>query len=117
LTAGGLDPCLRLSTLAARVVGDYLETGDSEALSAYSGELFRARFISRLWMRRLIANVRAPALVELGCALMRLPLVNSLAWHVFFGRGSFPDVDLHLALRQSGTGVSPVNRVQDARAT
>jgi flavin-dependent dehydrogenase len=97
LTAGGLDPCLRLSTLAARVVGDYLETGDSDALSAYSGELFRARFISRLWMRRLIANVRAPALVELGCALMRLPLVNSLAWHVFFGRGSFPDVDSHAA--------------------
>jgi flavin-dependent dehydrogenase len=109
LTAGGLDPCLRLSTLAARVVGDYLETGDSDSLSAYSGELFRARFISRLWMRRLIANVRAPALVELGCALMRLPLVNSLAWHVFFGRGSFPDVDLQPALRQSVTGATPVN--------
>jgi flavin-dependent dehydrogenase len=117
LTAGGLDPCLRLSTLAARVVGDYLETSDSETLSAYSGELFRARFISRLWMRRLIANVRAPALVELGCALMRLPLVDSVAWHVFFGRGSFPDVDLHPALGQSGTGVPPVNHVQDARAT
>jgi flavin-dependent dehydrogenase len=97
LTAGGLDPCMRLSTLAARVVGDYLETGDSKTLAVYSGELFRARFISRLWMRRIIAEVQTPALVELGCALMRLPMINSLAWHVFFGRGSFPDMDLNLA--------------------
>ena len=97
LTAGGLDPCLRLSGFAARVVGNFLETDDVRALSAYSGELFRARFISRLWMRRLIANVQAPALVELGCALMRLPVAKSVAWHVFFGRGSFPDMDMHLA--------------------
>jgi flavin-dependent dehydrogenase len=97
LTAGGLDPCLRLSTFAARVIGDYLETDDARALTAYSGELFRTRFISRLWMRRMIAAVQAPALVESGCALLRMPLLNSLAWHVFFGRGSFPDIDLHLA--------------------
>jgi flavin-dependent dehydrogenase len=96
LTAGGLDPCMRLSTLAARVVGDYLETGDAGALAAYSGELFRARFVSRLWMRRAIANVKAPALFELGCALLRLPMINSFAWHVFFGRGSFPDMDFRL---------------------
>ena len=94
LTAGGLDPCMRLSTLAARVVGDYLESSDAGALAGYSGELFRARFISRLWMRRVIAAAQAPALVELGCGLLRLPLINSLAWHVFFGRGSFPDMDL-----------------------
>jgi flavin-dependent dehydrogenase len=97
LTAGGLDPCLRLSTFAARVVGDYLATSDTGALAAYSGELFRARFISRLWMRRVIAKVQAPALVELGCAVLRLPVINSFAWHVFFGRGSFPDMDLRLA--------------------
>jgi flavin-dependent dehydrogenase len=97
LTAGGLDPCMRLSTLAARVVGDYLETSDTGALAAYSGELFRARFVSRLWMRRVIANVQAPALVELGCAVLRMPAINSFAWHVFFGRGSFPDMDLRLA--------------------
>ena len=97
LTAGGLDPCMRLSTFAARVVGDYLETGDPSALTAYSGELFRARFVSRLWMRRIIAKVRTPVLVELGCALLRMPVLNSLAWHVFFGRGSFPDMDLRPA--------------------
>ena len=93
LTAGGLDPCMRLSTLAARVIADYLETENPDALNAYSGELFRARFASRLWMRRLVSTVRHPQLLELACASLRLPVLNSFAWHVFFGRGSFPDVD------------------------
>lgn len=94
LTAGGLDPCLRLSDLAAKVIEEYLETGNADALRAYSGERFRARFASRLWMRRVVANVRQPALLELACASLRLPILNSFAWHVFFGRGSFPDVEL-----------------------
>jgi flavin-dependent dehydrogenase len=92
LTAGGLDPCMRLSTLAARVIPSYLENENVDALGDYSGELFRARFASRLWMRRLVANVRRPALLEIACASLRLPILNSFAWHVFFGRGSFPDV-------------------------
>lgn len=93
LTAGGLDPCMRLSTLAARVIAQYLESGDPAVLKAYSGNQFRARFTSRLWMRRLLSGVRNPALVELACAGMRLPLANKFASHVFFGRGSFPDVE------------------------
>jgi len=97
LTAGGLDPCMRLSTFAAKVVADYLDTDDLSALKAYSGDLFRARFISRLWMRRMMAVTQSPALVEFGCAMLRLPLINLLAWHVFFGRGSFPDLDLNFA--------------------
>jgi flavin-dependent dehydrogenase len=97
LTAGGLDPCMRLSTFAAGIVGDYLATGDARVLAAYSGELFRARFVSRLWMRRMMSAAQAPALLELGCAVLRMPLINSLAWQVFFGRGSFPDMDLKLA--------------------
>jgi len=28
---------------------------------------------------------------------LRLPVLNSLAWRVFFGRGSFPDLDGQLA--------------------
>jgi flavin-dependent dehydrogenase len=102
LTAGGLDPCMRLSTIAARVIANYLETGNTAALSAYSGDLFRARFVSRLWMRRTIAAVQSPPLVELGCALFRLPVFDSFAWHVFFGRGSFPDVSLELAPQSAG---------------
>ena len=97
LTAGGLDPCMRLSTLAAMVIAEYLETENAEALAVYSGELFRARFASRLWMRRLVSTVRQPALLEVACASLRLPILNSFAWHVFFGRGSFPDIDVPFA--------------------
>jgi flavin-dependent dehydrogenase len=97
LTAGGLDPCMRLSTLAAKVIAEYLETGNPDALNVYSGELFRTRFASRLWMRRVVTSFRHPVLLELACAGLRLPVANWAAWHVFFGRGSFPDVDLHLA--------------------
>jgi flavin-dependent dehydrogenase len=92
LTAGGLDPCMRLSAFAAHVVTDYLATGNPQALQAYSGELFRSRFASRLWARRIAATVRQPQLIELGCAVLRVPMFTRLAHHVFFGRGSFPDV-------------------------
>jgi len=92
LTAGGLDPCMRLSSFAASVVAEYLSTGDVQALQAYSGELFRSRFASRLWARRIAATLRQPQLLELGCAVLRLPVFSRLANHVFFGRGSFPDV-------------------------
>lgn len=92
LTAGGLDPCMRLSAFAATVVPDYLSTGDVQVLQAYSGELFRSRFASRLWARRIAATIRQPQLIELGCAVLRLPAFSRLAHHVFFGRGSFPDV-------------------------
>ncbi len=105
LTAGGLDPCMRLSTLAAHVIAEYLETGQAEILKAYSGDAFRARFTSRLWMRRLVANIRQPALIELACASLGLPLLNSFARHVFFGRGSFPDVTTQ-PTRQTATSVA-----------
>ena len=97
LTAGGLDPCMRLSAFAASVVTEYLSTGDAQVLQAYSGELFRKRFISRLWARRIAATLRQPQLLELGCAVLRLPVFSRLAHHVFFGRGSFPDVMEQLA--------------------
>ena len=35
------------------------------------------------------------AVVEAGCALMRSAPFKHLARHVFFGRGSFPDVESH----------------------
>jgi flavin-dependent dehydrogenase len=91
LTAGGLDPCMRLSSLAAEVVADYLSTGDAAALARYSGARFRARFFSRLLMRRALASVRSPALLEAGCALSRLAPFGALSRRVFFGSGSFPD--------------------------
>jgi len=92
LTAGGLDPCMRLSTYAGEIIALYLETGNATELASYSGDLFRARFVSRLFMRRAIATVESRLLVELGCALLRLPIFYWIAWHVFYGRGSFPDL-------------------------
>jgi flavin-dependent dehydrogenase len=94
LTAGGLDPCMRLSAFAAKVVVEYLSSGDPELLNAYSGNLFRSRFALRLWARRIASTIRQPQLLELGCATLRVPLFNRLARHVFFGRGSFPDVEM-----------------------
>lgn len=96
LTAGGLDPCMRLSTFAARVINEFLETQNEEVLQQYSGNYFRTRFASRLWARRLAATVENRTLIELGCAALRLPVVNKLAAHVFFGHGSFPDAPLRL---------------------
>jgi len=97
LTAGGLDPCMRLSTLAAKVIAEYIQSASEDVLRAYSGERFRARFASRLWMRRLASTFRQRQLMELACAGLRLPVINSFAWHVFFGRGSFPDVNAEWA--------------------
>ena len=107
LTAGGLDPCMRLSSLAAGVIADYLGGGGEAALAQYSGELFRARFVSRIWMRRMIARIRQPRVLELGCAAMRLPLINRLAWHIFFGRGSFPDTQLRRTPTPLAAGKAP----------
>jgi flavin-dependent dehydrogenase len=92
LTAGGLDPCMRLSTLAANVTAEYLATNNPEVLTQYSGEVFRQKFTSRLWARRIAARVQSPLVAEVACAAFRLPLVKQLAAKVFFGRGSFPDV-------------------------
>jgi len=92
LTAGGLDPCMRLSAFAAQVVSEYLSSGNPQALSVYSGELFRARFASRLWARRVASTLDQRHLIEFGCAVLRFPVLSKIARHVFFGRGSFPDL-------------------------
>lgn len=101
LTAGGLDPCLRLSKMAADVIAERLETDNPKVLLNYSGELFRARFVSRLWMRRVIAAISNQKLLEFGFKLMRGNIGRKFAAHVFFGRGSFPDVELQSGAKNS----------------
>ncbi|HET7275225.1 MAG TPA: NAD(P)/FAD-dependent oxidoreductase [Longimicrobiaceae bacterium] len=91
LTAGGLDPCLRLSARAAAVTAEYMATGDNAALAAYSGAALRARFRTRLYLRRALAMINSAAAAEVACAALRLPPLRAAARHVFFGRGSFPD--------------------------
>lgn len=97
LTAGGLDPCLRLSAHAAAVIPHFLETGDIDALATYSGTAYRARFRKRLLLRRMLATVRSPIAAELACATLRLPAFRNIASRVFFGRGSFPDTSFGAA--------------------
>jgi flavin-dependent dehydrogenase len=92
LTAGGLDPCLRLSALAADVAVELLATGDPAVLAPYDGTSLRARFRTRLLIRRALAAVRSPLAAELACAALRLPPFRIVAHRVFFGHGSFPDV-------------------------
>jgi flavin-dependent dehydrogenase len=91
LTAGGLDAALRLSRFAAEVTETYLETGDADVLRHYSGDAFRARFLTRTWMRRAMRLVETPTMMELACALLRTPPLRALASHIFFARGSFPE--------------------------
>jgi len=95
LTAGGLDAALRLSSFAADVVAAYLERGDRRVLAAYTGDRFRARFMARRWMRRVIRAASSAPAMELACALLRTPPLRAMAEHVFFSRGgSFPEVPL-----------------------
>jgi flavin-dependent dehydrogenase len=106
LTAGGLDPCLRLSAMAASIIRERLASGDPNVLLRYSGDLFRGRFISRLWMRRAIAVFTNQRLLELGCRFLRGRVGRKLAKHVFFGRGSFPDVKIGRAPVTRGEAIS-----------
>jgi flavin-dependent dehydrogenase len=93
LTAGGLDPCLRMSELAATVTDEYLRTGDPRVLRRYDGNALRNRFRGRLWLRRLFAGVRSPAAAEAAFALLRGRAGRALATRILFGDGSFPDVE------------------------
>ncbi|HVZ93243.1 MAG TPA: NAD(P)/FAD-dependent oxidoreductase [Phycisphaerales bacterium] len=102
LTAGGLDPAIRLSQLAAEVARHYLHTHDPRVLDLYTGARFRPRFTSRLFARRILESVTSPALIELGFAVARHWPMRLLAWHVFFGRGSFPDVQADIARLNPG---------------
>jgi flavin-dependent dehydrogenase len=90
LTAGGLDPCLRLTEAAVDACCRHL-AGDPGALDALDGARFRARFASRLFMRRALAAIRHRAVAESLVLAMRLPPVRALVAHVFYGRGSFPE--------------------------
>jgi flavin-dependent dehydrogenase len=104
LTAGGLDPCLRLSELAAAVAGDYLRSGDVSVLRHYDGATLRARFRTRLLLRRAFSQVRSPAATEAAFTVLRTSPGRAVAARLLFGDGSFPDSTIGLA------AVSPAGR-------
>ncbi len=91
LTAGGLDPCLRLTATAAEVIVDHLAPGRTSALDGYRGGNFRPRFASRLAMRKLYDSLDDPRLIEAMCLALRVLPFRVAARHLFFGDGSFPD--------------------------
>jgi flavin-dependent dehydrogenase len=86
LTAGGLDPAMRLAHFAAQILERYLN-GDVLALNLYNSLEWRAKYASKLWMRHFLTSITNPQLLELGFAGLKLEPFKSLAWHVFFGRG------------------------------
>jgi flavin-dependent dehydrogenase len=92
LTAGGLDPCLRMSELAAAVIADYLRDGDQRALRRYDGSALRSWFRGRLLLRRMLAGVRSVAAAEAAVAMLRSRAGRGAAARILFGDGSFPDV-------------------------
>ncbi|HEV2782725.1 MAG TPA: NAD(P)/FAD-dependent oxidoreductase [Actinophytocola sp.] len=93
LTAGGLDPCLRMAQLAAAVTGDYLRTGDASALRRhYDGRALRARFRTRLLLRQILSRIGTPGTVEAAFRLLRTPPGRAAAARLMFGDGSFPDI-------------------------
>jgi flavin-dependent dehydrogenase len=100
LTAGGLDPCLRLSELAAAVLDEALRTGRPDALTHYDGAALRARFRGRLLLRRGLAQLRTPAVAAMAFPLLRTPFGRAAARRILFGDGSFPTPDP--AIRQRG---------------
>ncbi|HEV7763431.1 MAG TPA: NAD(P)/FAD-dependent oxidoreductase [Thermoanaerobaculia bacterium] len=92
LTAGGLDGAMRLSTFAAEVTAEYLERGDAAVLRQYTGDQFRARFLTRRWMRYAIDALTTPMMTEAAFAMLRMPGMRRVVEHIFFARGSFPDI-------------------------
>ncbi len=91
LTAGGLDPCLRLSDHAADVLDEALRTGRAGVLARYDGAALRSSFRGRLALRRGLAQVRTPAMASAAFALLRTPPGRAAARRVLFGDRSFPD--------------------------
>ena len=104
LTAGGLDPCLRLSEHAAAVLDDALRAGRPDALSRYDGAALRARFRGRLMMRWGLAQVRTPAMAASAFPLLRTPLGRAAASRILFGDKSFPDPVSPSSLRDARCG-------------
>jgi flavin-dependent dehydrogenase len=92
LTAGGLDPCLRQSELAADVLDQALRTGTPHVLAHYDGAALRTRFRGRLTLRRALSHVRTPAAAAAAFPLLRTPLGRAAAGRILFGDRSFPDV-------------------------
>ncbi|MET9226256.1 NAD(P)/FAD-dependent oxidoreductase [Lentzea sp. NPDC003310] len=84
LTAGGLDPCMRMSELAASVTFDYLRSGNRYVLEHYDGAAMRRRYRVRSQLRRGLSLVRRPSVAELAFGLLRTPPGKAVAKKILF---------------------------------
>jgi flavin-dependent dehydrogenase len=92
LTAGGLDPCLRLSEYAAETVLARLTSGRPDLLKAYSGKMFRRKFIPRLLLRTILRTVKYQVQFELLFRAITTRPGRFFAEKIFYRRASFPDI-------------------------
>lgn len=90
LTAGGLDPCMRMSELAAATIDDALRHTRPGGLGGYDGWALRRQFRGRLALRRGLAQVRSPFAVEVAFGLVRTSVGRAAARSILFGDRSFP---------------------------
>ncbi len=102
LTAGGLDPCMRLSKFAAEVVTERLRNDEPKVLLNYSGSMFRTKFASRILMRLALKRFSYQSLLEIGFKFMKGRIGRRIAEKIFFRRGSFPDIEID----GNGQGIS-----------
>ena len=108
LTAGGLDPCLRLSAYAAETVLARIAADEPEVLRAYSGKIFRSKFIPRLALRALLRSVKFQAQFEFLFRAIRTMPGRFIADKIFYRRASFPDLAPGHPLRRAAVeGVDP----------
>jgi len=91
LTGGGLDPCLRLTKFACKLINAHLANPETGFLAAYNGRRFRSRFAKRLFLRRMMNHMTNPLLCETAFILLSFQPFKALANQIFFRRGSFPD--------------------------
>ncbi|MFD9698696.1 FAD-dependent oxidoreductase [Lentzea sp. NPDC059081] len=84
LTAGGLDPCMRMSELAASVTFDYLRSGNRYVLEHYDGGAMRRRYLLRSQLRRGLASVRHRSIAELAFTALRTPPGKAVAKRILF---------------------------------
>ena len=94
LTAGGLDPCMRLSKFASEVILERLKANNPQILNSYSGKMFRAKFTTRLWMRYLLKSITNQTFLEFAFKFLHSGFGRKIAEKIFFRRSSFPDVDI-----------------------
>jgi flavin-dependent dehydrogenase len=91
LTAGGLDPCFRLSREAARVSHRFLQSDDAAELTAYRGASYQRRFVIRRLLRSVWGSIRSRWVVEAALRALGASPGRTFARSIFFGHGSFPD--------------------------